>query len=154
MTPKTRLIERSLKDVFDLLVKRYERLSIVELPGVPIKDRQVWETLPDIPAVYFLWSTSGRSESKPRLFYDSKGIGHNMTDCWAEPCLLYVGKAVNLRQRWNNNSLMAQDHHRLAESLAIGGVMLHWHELPKEQLCIAESVLRQIHLPPWNSQIY
>ena len=128
------LKSRQLLKPFKLLWETLERLNPRELPGIALDAIGFENGLPvATSAVYFLMR-QGR--------------------------ILYIGRAANLRGRWRVNYFImdppadihwAACHHRLKQSLELGGVMLHWWALPKKYLGVAESVLIQIHKPPWNN---
>ena len=110
-------------------------MPIEELPGIPIDRPDITDGLPmAASAIYFLCS-------------HSRG-------------LLYLGCAANLRSRWRIRRYINDErdiysemcHHRLKQSIELGDVMIRWWELPREYLEVAESVLLQIHGPPWNNQ--
>jgi excinuclease UvrABC nuclease subunit len=105
-----------------------EVLDIEHLPGVRMDCEKFAERLPlATSGVYFLRS---------------------------EACgLLYIGKATNIRQRWMPHPLapfVPQNHRRFEDALDQGDVMLHYLELPQYQLATIESMLLQMHRPPWN----
>jgi hypothetical protein len=111
-------------------------LQIKDLPWVPVNG---WGDLglPDrTTAVYFLVSRS-------------RGM-------------LYIGRATNLRNRWGQNPYHPDEHGKWGgsdypahdqkrPSIELGDVVLHWWVVPRELLAFLESMLLQIHRPPWNS---
>jgi hypothetical protein len=103
-----------------------------QLTGVPIQGVEFIESLPKIPAIYFLVS-------------QKKG-------------LVYIGKAHNLRAHWwpkeplDHNYWPDLCHHRLKQAINQGDVTLHWMEVPPDQLGVLECLLIQIHQPAWNSR--
>jgi hypothetical protein len=132
--------------LFRLLRDRFEAIRPSELPGVPIASHDVADLLPcATTAVYFLHSAT-------------RG-------------LLYIGRATNLRSRWRLRTKAAKlggphltsklgapyaidwelCHAKLSECIEIGDVTIHWLTVPRELLASAESLLIQIHSPPWNS---
>jgi hypothetical protein len=119
-----------LTEPFRLLWDRLEGLRIERLPATEVDGEFTWR-LPFAPAVYFL---SSRSRG-----------------------LLYIGKATNLRTRWaltyhvNGQILWDLCHGKLRDALELGDVSISWWELPRQYITIAESVLLQIHQPPWNT---
>ncbi|MBD2683227.1 MULTISPECIES: ribbon-helix-helix protein, CopG family [Nostoc] len=78
-----------------------------KLPALPLSDRK---KLPEVSAIYLVWSAEGK--------------------------LLYIGRTVNLKNRWLN-------HHRL-QDLALMGVdkvFIAWFETDKERLPEIEQTL-------------
>lgn len=70
--------------------------------------------------------------------------------------ILYVGKAIDLRQRWrfcieSEASEPYAKHHKLDESLELGNVRIHWLEAEKTLLSILESVFIKELQPRWNT---
>jgi excinuclease UvrABC nuclease subunit len=116
---------RELKDVLG-------RLDVRDLPSVPVDDVHFAGNLPLVPAVYFL---------------ETPSLG-----------LLYIGRATNLRSRWaarfrwdgSGRIDWEHSHAKLADALAVGDARLAWLAVPREYLAFTESLLLQIHTPPWN----
>ncbi len=108
-------------------------LTIDELPGIRVEHVRSCRELPLEPAVYFLKSLS---------------LG-----------LLYIGRATNLRSRWRTESYIDDAtiinwdrcHAKHKEALDLGDVTLHWWAIDRELLGVVESILLQIHSPPWNN---
>ena len=122
------------------------RVDIKSLPCVRIESPDVWEALPiRTPAIYFLVSDnlSEPLRWRPQKYRRIRRNG-----------LLYIGKAVDLRQRWNNNSFMAPGHEMLEKSIAVGDVSMHWLAVKRQHTAIIESVLIQRYKPPWNTCLY
>lgn len=70
--------------------------------------------------------------------------------------ILYIGKTINLRQRWSilrddkSNELLTC-HHMLERSLEQGGVYLAWKEINREIAGLIEPILiKKLH-PKWNT---
>jgi hypothetical protein len=101
-----------------------------------IVDRNSLDHLPLVSAIYFLVSQSNG--------------------------LLYIGRAAHLRSRWNSRPpiLYSQDHpydpfgypthHKLRPAIELGDVSLHWWAVAKDWLGVMETLLIQMHQPPWN----
>lgn len=117
---------------FEALWSGMIAIDIGALPGVGVDHPGFGDVLPfSTAAVYFLVSGEGR--------------------------LLYIGKAANLRNRWRVAYQLigtgidwSACHGKLKDAVALGGVVLRWWELPRRYLATAESILLQIHEPPWN----
>ncbi len=101
------------------------RIDLQSLPSAVIDSPNFSDNLPTIPAVYFVF---GRGK-KP----------------------VYIGKAVNLRNRWKLPSVMGNVHAKLRDSLNLKGAHLRWLEMPKDELLVAEVLLIQHYAPKWNS---
>jgi hypothetical protein len=100
------------------------------LPRVAIDRPDFAESLPSIPAVYFICRPPAR---KP----------------------LYVGRARNLKARWTrdpgkNAASLESEHHRLKAALKLRNAVLFWMKVPPDYLGIAEMLLIQMHKPKWN----
>lgn len=78
-----------------------------KLPAIPLSGRK---NLPEVSAIYLVWSAEGK--------------------------LLYIGRTVNLKNRWLN-------HHRLQDLALIGidNVFIAWFETDKERLPEIEQTL-------------
>ena len=59
--------------------------------------------------------------------------------------VLYVGQAVNIRQRW------ASGHHVAIDAIAAGADRIHWHELSWRMLNRAERGIYLAESPPLNT---
>ena len=117
-----------------LLFDRLNKLRISDLPSALIEGLDVGLLLPpNTSAIYFLRSMS-------------QG-------------LLYIGRATNLRGRWRLQRRISDAsqiewelcHAKLREAIALEDVTIYWWPIPPHHLAVAESVLLQIHKPPWNS---
>jgi len=85
--------------------------------------KEFWGRLPQVSAVYCLWSRK-----------------HGV---------LYVGRASNLFKRWAPYWLR-EKHHCLASALALRGCMLSWVECPKQYLGVLEQMAILLTQPRWN----
>jgi hypothetical protein len=146
---------KELESLFAALIERLKKLKIADLPAVSIDGLYINGTLPvRTSAVYFL-----RSESPSAPF---KGGENRARPGTKRNGILYIGKATDLRQRWNTQIITqpsgmkyeVQVHQKLKEAIALGDVRLHWWAVDKPCLAIAESLLIQLHRPPWNNHIY
>lgn len=123
------MIDRVL-DHIQQLTCELKDIPITDLPGVAVTD---WRPLTDLPvrtsAIYFLVS---RSQG-----------------------LLYIGRATNLRSRWDNLPVDLMNdfpaHAKRRPAIELGDVTLHWWGMPRECLAIVESILLQVNKPPWNT---
>lgn len=60
--------------------------------------------------------------------------------------ILYVGKSVNIRQRWGS-------HHRLHKARGIESVIIKWKYVDKGNLDKTERFYIETLLPSWNNRI-
>lgn len=128
-----------LSSWFKMIETSLKSLRIDDLPGILLDRYDIAEDLPNASGIYFLISAKKRTPRRTRL--------------------LYIGKAVNIRSRWTlkrqflDSSQIYWDmcHHRLKDAVDLGDVTIRWWFLPREQLTCIESLLIQLHLPPWNS---
>jgi len=164
---------KALIDLMDAqeaaLMEAFEQVELPELPSIPmINQKQILDDLPvQTSAIYFIsgHAICQKSEKGVIMFrmdehwakekYGGKYIipGHGPRD------LFYIGRAVNLYNRWKPVWNIAyteiiQQHHRIEEALTLLiEPRLSWLEMPKQYLGVSEIVLIRLHQPWWNNRL-
>jgi hypothetical protein len=98
------------------------RIPRVLLPSIDLSQRN---RLPKSPAVYYViqpW----------RMIFGKKPI-------------LYIGKAQNIRTRWQN-------HHKFGAFYGMRGVRLHYHLMPEREIHNFEAEEIAKYDPPYNDR--
>jgi hypothetical protein len=92
-------------------------LDIKTLPFIQLADSKTTNDLPPIACVYFIINSDGK--------------------------VFYIGKAINLFNRW-------QRHNHKKRALNDSSLSLAWLELAPQDLTIIEALMIQRFSPEWN----
>jgi excinuclease UvrABC nuclease subunit len=117
-------IHSSLEDAFQQIESTVNSIETESLPSIDITDIDFYRKLPTSSGLYFIKKDKD---------------------------LLYVGKAVNLRNRFTvqrdrfNN--VKKTHHIVEKAI---GCKLYYLTLNKKYITIAESILLKSKVPIWN----
>lgn len=127
-------VARSIESAFGTVKEQLEQLDVSELPYVEVTNRDVCQKVEMLPCVYFLIENGKYKQT-----------------------ILYVGKTVNLRKRWDQNAFSGKGHSCLERCVDIferrgNPIRLAWLQLEREYLAATEMLLINRWNPPWNIQ--
>lgn len=128
-----RHVAAALTEALSTAERIMSEVSVEKLPHVAIDSLASFDRLPTVSGLYFLVSNSGE--------------------------VLYLGKAENVKARWKPRrnvygEVMHSTSHRMLLRAVEQQCRLHWLELPKHLITLAETAALRRRKPSWNSVGY